>query len=138
MEVLIKRQYNENETLGSLSVTDEKGVVVFECKTIELPNKGNQKQISCIPEGEYECHKVVSPSKGKCFSVENVSGRSAILIHKGNYATGKKVDTQGCILPGMRHADANGDGNIDVVESTIAMDKLLKILPNKFDLKIIS
>ena len=138
MTVQILREYNENETLGSLSVTDDKGVVVFNCKTIELPSKGNKKQMSCIEEGTYECHKVVSPSKGKCFSVENVHGRSAILIHKGNYAAGKKVDTQGCILPGMKFADANGDGNIDVIESTIAMDKLLALLPVKFDLTIIS
>ena len=103
-----------------------------------MPNKGNQKKISCIPEGTYEVHKIISPSKGRCFSVENVPGRSAILIHKGNYAAGVKVDTEGCILPGMRFADANADGIIDVVESTVAMTKLLEILPNSFELVIIS
>jgi hypothetical protein len=138
MKALIKREYSGTETKGSLSVFGDDDKVIFECKTIELPSKGNKQQVSCIEEGTYECHKVISPSKGKCFSVENVHGRSAVLIHKGNYASGKKVDTQGCILPGMKFADINGDGNIDVAESTVAMDKLLALLPVKFDLTITS
>jgi hypothetical protein len=138
MKVLIKRTYSGTETQGSLSVFDDNNVVVFECKTLELPSKGNKKQVSCIEEGVYEIHKITSMTKGKCFSVENVHGRSAVLIHKGNYAAGKKVDTQGCILPGMRFTDINADGFIDVAESTVAMDKLLELLPVKFELTITS
>lgn len=138
MKVEIKRTYQEKETLGDLVVYDEKDFALFDCHTIELPDLNNAQNISCIDEGEYEVTKIVSPKKGRCFLLHNVPGRSAVEIHIGNYATGKKVDTQGCILPGMRFADNNGDGYLDVVESTIAMNKLLEILPNKFQLKIFS
>jgi hypothetical protein len=103
-----------------------------------LPNLGNKQRISCILEGVYKVTKIVSPTKGKCFLLHNVLNRTAVEIHIGNYATGKKVDTEGCILPGMRFADANGDGELDVVESTIAMNHLLTILPDTFELTIFS
>ena len=138
MKVEIKRKYQEKETLGDLKILDKDNFSLFTCHTIELPNLNNQRKISCIPEGTYKVTKIFSPTKGKCFLLHNVPGRSAVEIHIGNYATGKKVDTEGCILPGMRFADANGDGQLDVVESTIAMNKLLQILPNEFELTITS
>jgi hypothetical protein len=135
MNVKIKREYFPTETLGSLKVFD-KMLIVFECKTIELPDKYNQRKISCIPEGTYQVSKIVSPTKGKCFSIHDVPNRSAVLIHIGNYAAGKKVDTEGCILPGMGFQDLNSDGNPDVSGSTVAMEHLLKILPDTFELCI--
>lgn len=136
MKLLISRSYGQNSTLGSLFVMNgnEK---VFECKTIELPDKNNQHNISCIPEGIYVVNKITSPTKGKCFLVLGVKDRSAVEIHIGNYAAGKKVDTLGCILPGMRFIDMNKDSFIDVAESTIAMKKLLEILPDTFKLYIL-
>ena len=136
MKVIISREYGTLETTGCFYVFNG-NESIFNCKTIELPDKGNQHNISCIPAGEYKVVKTISPSKGECFHVLDVPGRSHILIHIGNYATGSKVDTQGCILVGSRFADINNDGNIDVVESTITLRKLLKILPDKFILHII-
>jgi hypothetical protein len=72
------------------------------------------------------------------FWIKDVPGRDGILLHIGNFAAGKKLDTEGCILPGMYFSDINDDGNIDVTGSTTAMNKLLKYLPNEFDLIIIS
>jgi len=111
---------------------------LYECKTIELPWKENARQISCIPgQGKsYKCIQIVSPSKGTCFHIQDVPGRDAVLIHKGNYATGRKVDTLGCILPGMYFMDINKDGYPDVADSTTAMEMLLKILPDTFTLTI--
>jgi hypothetical protein len=136
IKLLISREYGEKETLG-YGVVFDGSTKVFEFVTIELPNKGNQNNISCIPEGEYNVHKIISPSKGKCFQVMDVPERIAILIHIGNYATGKKVDTQGCILPGNEFIDINDDGNIDVAGSTDTLKKLLQILPDNFKLTII-
>lgn len=139
MKVVIKRVYNELETLGDLQVLLGDGpayFIKFECKTLELPNKGNQRKISCIPEGPYKVKKIISPTKGKCFLLENVPNRSAVEMHIGNFAAGKKVDTEGCILPGMYFADRNGDGIIDVADSTKAMNTLLEILPDSFELFI--
>jgi len=136
MKVIINRTYNKTETRGFLIVMND-DQIVFSCKTIELPDLGNQKNFSCIPAGNYGVSKYISPSKGECFHVLNVPGRDSILIHKGNYAAGKHVDTLGCILPGSRFEDINADGNIDVVESAATMKRLLEILPDNFKLHII-
>lgn len=137
MNAIIKRTYNPNETLGKMTIIDG-NKKLFRCVTIELPDKGNQHNISCIPEGIYDVVKIISPTKGKCFLVLNVPDRSAVEIHIGNYAAGKQIDTKGCILPGMCFEDLNNDGIIDVAFSTTALNKLLEILPDKCKLQITS
>jgi len=132
MKAVISREYTNFQTLGRMVVFDGYKVRL-QILTLELPDLGNQKNISCIPEGEYEVHKIYSPKFGKCFHVQDVPGRSEILIHKGNY----NKDTRGCILVGMGHADINEDGNLDVIESTHAMNKLLNIMPDEFKLYIL-
>ena len=136
MKTIISRSYLINETKGSLFVMEGEQKL-FECKTIELTWHNNMPGISCIPEGEYDVEKYDSMAKGKCFWVKDVPDRTSILIHKGNYATGKKVDTLGCILPGSGFSDINWDGAIDVINSTATMKKLLEILPDEFKLIIL-
>jgi len=138
---IISRSYEEDETLGG-GIIFKGRKKLFEFKTIELPLftiplKTNTPFTNCIPEGSYDVTKIYSPTKGKCFQVHDVEGRSAILIHKGNYATGKKVDTEGCILVGSGFADINKDGALDVIESTDTLTKLLELLPDKFKLHIL-
>lgn len=135
MKAIISRGYYKNETLGYMMIIDGERPV-FSCKTIELPDLGNQQNISCIPEGKYEVHKIVSPTRGTCFHVQDVPGRTAILIHPGNYVAGGKRDSMGCILPGAGFEDINNDGFIDVFDSRRTMDKLLEFLPDKFNLTI--
>jgi hypothetical protein len=137
---IISRNYREKETTGLSFILngDEK---LFEFATIELPLfvvpfLPNQHCTNCIPEGTYKVTKIYSPTKGQCFQVHDVLGRTAILIHKGNYATGVKIDTQGCILVGSKFEDVNKDGNLDVIESTVTLTRLLSILPNEFKLII--
>ena len=65
------------------------------CHTMELPWLKNQKNISCIPGGDYQVAMTNSPKYGPCYKVKNVVGRTDILIHKGNTTD----DTLGCILP---------------------------------------
>lgn len=132
MKAVISREYTNSQTLGRLVVFDGHKVRL-QILTLELPDLGNQKNISCIPEGKYNVHLIYSPKFGKCFYVQDVPGRSEILIHKGNY----NKDTHGCILVGMGHEDINGDGILDVIESTHAMNKLLNIMPDDFVLHII-
>jgi hypothetical protein len=141
MKVVIIRGYREKETLGRLFIFGDVldwdyNQLLYDCCTIELPNKNNQHDISCIPEGIYDVVKYISPTKGQCFHVLNVPNRDAILIHKGNYATGVKVDTQGCILVGSNFKDINNDGNLDVENSTTTLTDLLELLPDKFKLTI--
>ena len=135
MKVVISRRYRSNETTGKLIVFDQ-DIKVMELVTLELPDLGNQRFHSCIPEGTYTIEKVTN-SHGNCFSVKDVPGRDGVLIHIGNYAAGKKVDTEGCILPGLAFIDLNMDGNLDVSESTVAVFKLYHVLPDKSQLIII-
>lgn len=132
MKAILSRTYSPTETKGSFFLFDGEAIV-FKGKTLELPNNGNQRMVSCIPEGIYDVIRWHSDKFGDCFLVTNVPGREAILIHIGNYTT----DTKGCILVGDYFSDLNSDGNIDVGDSTKAMLKLLKVAPVKFKLHII-
>ena len=135
MKVVLSRRYRNSETTGKLIVFDQ-DIKVMELVTLELPDLGNQHNCSCIPEGSYDVIKETN-SHGKCFRVLNVPGRDGILMHIGNYASGKKIDTEGCILPGMAFSDLNLDGNLDISDSTVAMGKLNDVLPSQFKLYII-
>jgi len=136
MKVLISRQYGKNETRGSLFVLDGADLL-YRCKTIELPDNGNQRNVSCILEGEYWVIKYERENGGVVFLLLDVPGRDAIEIHIGNYVAGGKIDTSGCILPGNYFSDLNEDGYIDIAGSTAAMNTLLELLPDKFKLHII-
>lgn len=133
MKVVISREYGKFQTLGRLVIFDGKEILL-KVLTLELPDLGNQKNISCIPEGKYEVHRIYSPKFGNCFHLQDVPGRSAILIHRGNYTK----DTMGCILVGLNHIDIDNDGLKDVSDSTAAMNKLLTIITdNEFELHVI-
>jgi hypothetical protein len=138
MMVVISREYTDAETSGCLCVFDG-NQIIFDCKTLELPWLKNQHNISCIPAGKYNVIKYVRPdTKKKCFWVKDVPGRTGILIHSGNYATGLKVDTLGCILVGLRFNDINQDGHMDVIDSDKALTTLLTLLPDSFEMVIIN
>ncbi len=136
MKSIISRSYGKNETLGTWMIMEGEKPL-FSCKTIELPENGNQKNCSCIPEGMYWMTKIQRKNGDNAFLLSDVPGRSEILVHKGNYAAGKKIDTEGCILPGAYFVDLNNDGNLDVAESTKTMERLWDILPDKSQLYII-
>ena len=136
MNAILSRTKSERETRGCFYVFDGDRSIL-NVKTLELPDKGNAQNVSCIPEGKYLVKRISSPTRGIVFHVLDVPGRTAILIHVGNYAAGKDIDTEGCILPGLRFVDINGDGNLDIAGSRKAMDMLLATLPYEFTLYII-
>lgn len=82
---------NDELTLGILNVDGE----VFH--TLENPWKDNQREISCIPEGDYLVKPYSSQKYPDVYELQEVPDRSKILIHVGNY----EKDTKGCILLGM-------------------------------------
>lgn len=113
---------DDKQTLGEIQVGD---LSLF---TLELPDlnndgiEGNEVRKSCIPEGTYRVTRHTSPKFGKTFWVRDVPGRTAILIHPGNYHS----HTLGCILVGMDQKDMNKDGLLDNVSSKKAMSLLLE------------
>lgn len=136
VRVVIARKYQDHQTPGSLHVFDNDRSIA-NVKTLELPWLNNEKSISCIPEGTYECERLQHPRFGHCWHVKDVPDRDGILIHSGNFASGAKVDIEGCIMPGLRFVDINLDGNLDVADSRKAMDILRTVLPDKFKLVIL-
>ena len=78
----------------------------FNCKTLELPWRDNQRQVSCIPPGEYDVEMRLSNKYGRIYWVRKVPNRTYILIHSGNYAGDKskgfKSHVMGCILLGKK------------------------------------
>jgi hypothetical protein len=75
---------------------------------------GNQKRISCIPEGEYILQKRFSPKFQWHLHLKNVPGRDLILIHPANDA---KMELLGCIAPVTLHTGiGNGSSSRKALE----------------------
>ena len=131
IQIIRLRQDFVKQTLGHGIVFD--GLKkVFEFNTLELPWLKNQKKISCIPAGRYWIKKYNSPKFGIVFLYENVKNRSMIEMHSGNYYT----DILGCQLPGAGFTDINNDGLLDVYSSRITLNRLLELMPDRFQLSI--
>ena len=117
--LLIRDDFSDKSTLGKMFLNGE----MF-CQTLELPYLDNQRSISCIPEGEYKVRlRTAKESATRDYLhllVQDVKGRSYILVHIGNFPK----DTKGCILVGQsRQQDS-------VNNSRIAMELLLKEILN--------
>lgn len=67
------------------------------CVTLERPWVNNEKQVSCIPVGEYSAVRITRPSGQVTFMIVGVPNRSAILFHPGNTIE----DSKGCVLLGQ-------------------------------------
>lgn len=89
--------------------------------TLELPDRHNQRSVSCIPTGLYDLAYLEASASGKykrVYHVRDVPRRSGILIHNGNLAS----HTRGCILVGLRHGLLHGQQA--VLASRLGMNKL--------------
>jgi len=103
----------------------------FFCFTLELPNRNNQKNISCIPKGIYKVKYKYSPKFGNVYHLQNVKNRTYIYFHKGNTID----DTQGCILVGREFGKLYK--KLAVLNSKITMNRLLENFGTKeFELMI--
>ncbi len=141
MKMVINRQkQNNKQIIGTLFVIDDNKIcllnknesIIFDCLTLELPNKNNQKNISRIPAGIYQVRKRYSEKHQWHFKILDVPGRTYILIHAGNFYT----DIEGCVLVGDKLKDINKDGFQDVLNSRKTLDKILEIVPDQFELRI--
>lgn len=133
MRICLERHIEEaKQTLGRLYVYDENHLALW-LHILELPWRNNERRISRIPTGTYPAIKHVSPRFGECVWIQDVPDRSEILIHAGNFHR----DTLGCPLPGTALLDIDGDGYRDVINSRVAMRKLMRIVPLQFEVEVI-
>jgi len=105
--ILIREESSDQGTFGRLKVVE----TGFTCVTAELPWRDNNRSVSCISEGAYKAAHMARSSSGKyrnVYHVQNVSGRSGILIRAGNTEMGFDTDSTGCILVGKRRGVLDG------------------------------
>ncbi|AUR91594.1 hypothetical protein NVP1161O_152 [Vibrio phage 1.161.O._10N.261.48.C5] len=122
-KIILKTIKQPDCTLGVMIVEGSD----FRCFTLELPDKGNASNVSCIPAGTYEYFKRVSNANGNVIELRNVVGRKYVQVHKGNFTS----DILGCILVGKTIADINSDGIPDVTSSGNTMKDLLTTLDDE-------
>jgi len=134
MRIIINREESqEKQTLGNMEVVEEdNGEAIFKCFTMELPWENNERNISCIPTGEYNISKRRSDKYGDHFILHDVPDRDYILIHVGNYYS----DLRGCIAPGLTTLRINNDEFEDVGYSGDTMAVLNTIMPNESKIEI--
>ena len=117
--LIIRDDFSEEVTMGQLFLNGEKM-----CDTLELPWKDNQKNISCIPEGDYKVRlRLARESATRDYLhllIKDVPNRKYVLFHRGNTIS----DSRGCVLIGF--ASKHGF----VQNSTFAMDLLMKEIIN--------
>jgi len=75
------------------------------CMTLEPPEFENKKNFSCIPAGQYECVRIVSPKFGTTYEILNVPDRDDVLFHSGN----RVEDTTGCVCLAEKLGKLKGD-----------------------------
>lgn len=127
IEISISRIYQPDCTLGIMNHRSG-----FRCCSLELPWLNNQKNISCVPAGIYECFKRHSNNNGDVFELRNVINRTFIQCHSANFTR----QIKGCIIVGDSFTDIDKDGILDVTNSKTTHKKLMSLLPEKFLLEI--
>lgn len=132
--ILITRIFRSDiQTLGMLNVIDKNTLKAdITARTVELPWKDNQRNISCIPPGKYPGELRTSEKYGLHVHIKKVPNRSYILIHPANFVR----QLRGCIAPGKAHTDIDGDGYRDVTSSRDTVAEIVAALPQKFDVII--
>ena len=116
---MIRDTFTEESTLGELFINGERI-----CDTLENPYLDNQRNISCIPEGEYPVRIRLPRESGTRdylhLLIQDVPNRDWVLVHRGNFPS----QTKGCVLVGL------GTQQNVVNNSRLAMDLLMKEIIN--------
>lgn len=135
MRVKIERlESSDHGTFGRILFNDN---VLF---SGELPDRNNQRNISCIPTGIYQVDWTYSPTfKRFMYLVRDVPERSGIRIHSANLMGDKSCNMRsqlyGCIALGEKLGHI--DGQKAVMLSRPAVAKLETGMKRKsFELEI--
>ena len=125
--ILQRVAYHPTSTFGVLLTPDLKPL----CLTLEDPWKDNKVGESCIPAEKYKCTPHNGTKYKEVWVLNNVPGRSAILIHAGN----THKDTRGCILVGESFYNYTSSV-LGVGSSRKTLEMLRGALPEQFNLDV--
>lgn len=135
---LIRSKDQTIQTLGGIISTSTPELGVFVARSMELPWKNNENNISCIPPGIYTCKYTrsnrMSLEKGYdvfTYEIMNVPNRAGIRIHSANYF----FQLKGCCAVGDANKDINLDGNLDIIHSGDTVKRFVEYM-NKEDFKL--
>jgi hypothetical protein len=130
---LFRLEYEEKQVLGDCAIT-ENGKDIFLAKSLERADNNNQRNISCIPSGEYLCVLEYS-NRFNCdlWEIKDVPNRSECKFHSANYWH----DLNGCISLGTKYIDIDNDGFRDVLNSKNTMKKFHKVLEGLTEIQLI-
>lgn len=122
--VIYRNNYLDNQILGHLFVIEEDSDggsrVIFECKTLELAWKNNQRHISCVTAGFYNLVYEWSPKfQRNLWEIKGTPERSEAKIHVANFYT----ELNGCIAVGDMHLYINDDDFLDVRNSSNTLER---------------
>lgn len=123
LTVELERSYLPHCVIGELHIPNQHSFY-----TIERPWRNNEPNVSCIPEGLYECRPFSGNRFKNVWQLMNVTNRTYILIHAGNWAK----DVEGCIAVGMTLSSTD----YMVLNSNDAIDELRDLLPDNFLIRI--
>jgi hypothetical protein len=95
----------EQGTSGTAELYHPAGIAKWTGHSLELPDRGNQHDISCIPVGVYTAkYEFSSKFQRKVYKLQDVPGRANCELHIGNYAgdtsLGYRSDVEGCTVFG--------------------------------------
>ena len=117
---IIRLWEGSDGTFGALKI----GGFPF-CVTLELPDKDNLKNVSCIPAPQCYYCKRRSSSYGETFEVLDVYGnRTGILFHPGNFIK----DSRGCILVGESWWKFHPAGERGIKNSGSTFKRFMEVL----------
>ena len=127
--VLYRNNYLGPEILGHLMVFEDNSFggskMIFECKTLELEWKNNNRNISCVSTGFYNLEFERSFKFNRdLWELKGVPGRSEAKIHVANFYT----EIQGCIALGDMHTHLNDDQNPDVRNSRNTLNRFHDVM----------
>jgi hypothetical protein len=135
----LTRQASSNHgTMGEMFNPDGSHL----CYTCELPWLNDQADASCIPLGTYTCGPHNSPAHPDVWEIQNVPGRSGILIHNANFW----FQLLGCIgvgqsfgpleYSGSEYPQYTGQTYQAILNSQNTLEMLRNTLPDNFTLTI--
>ena len=130
--ILERNKSTLHSTTGKLLLVDNKNNLILQLQTLERPWIFNERKVSCIPTGTYLVKRHISPKFGQCFKIQDVKGRSDILLHSGNVVN----DTLGCVLVGLTSGTVDDTDTAMVYSSRKAMAVLLALIDTEIVLQI--